>query len=89
MSAFNQAQTRLEQALSRLEQALDQRQDRSGEKELALVADIKGLREECSQLRGKLDSSNKRYARMQEVVGDVARRLDRTIGELDAMMERK
>lgn len=90
MSAFNQAQTRLEQALTRLETVLGERDIQAGgsEKEATLMSDIKGLRDECGQLRGKLDSSNKRYARMQEVVGGVASRLDKTIGELDAILER-
>lgn len=91
MSAFFQAQNRLERALERLEKALEERADEltsdSG-KEQALMSDVKGLRTECDQLRAKLAGSNKRYARMQSVVDEVATRLDTTIAELDTMLER-
>ena len=86
MSAFYQAQTRLEQALKRLETALQDRGDGS-ERENLMLAEVRGLREECEQLRGRLDGSNKRYARMQSIVSEVSDRLDKTIAELDGILE--
>lgn len=88
MSAFDEAQSRLETAMGRLEAVMAKRSEADeGGRETALMADVKSLREECDKLRGKLDSSNKRYARMQEVVGEVAGRLEKTIGELDTLLE--
>ncbi|MCB2010790.1 MAG: DUF4164 family protein [Geminicoccaceae bacterium] len=89
MSALSRAQTRLEQAVARLEKALGEHRSRSQESEASanVMQEVQSLRDECRDLRGKLDLANRRHAHLQTVVSQVSDRLDGSIGELDRLME--
>ncbi|MCB1972202.1 MAG: DUF4164 family protein [Geminicoccaceae bacterium] len=90
MSALSRAQTRLEQAVARLEKALGEHEARSAESSGSedVLHEVQALRDECRDLRGKLDRANRRHAHLQTVVSEVSVRLDGSITELDQMLER-
>ncbi|MCB2054983.1 MAG: DUF4164 family protein [Geminicoccaceae bacterium] len=89
MSALTRAQTRLEQAVARLEHAVSARSESLGEERASLLdREVGELRDECRDLRSRLEATTRRHARMQDMVTDVAGRLDGAIGELDQLLGR-
>ncbi len=82
MSTFAEASRRLEAAVMRLETAL--RQAPSG---AAAARELSLLEAECNSLRQALDMAEQRNRRLSEAADEVARRLDRAIGELSDIVE--
>lgn len=82
MSTLAEASRRLEAAVTRLETAL--RHVPSG---AAAARELRLLEAECNSLRQALDLAEQRNRRLSEAADEVARRLDRTIGELSDIVE--
>lgn len=82
MSTLAEASRRLEAAVTRLENAL--RHVPSG---AAAARELSLLEAECASLRQALDLAEQRNRRLVEATDEVARRLDRAIGELSDIVE--
>lgn len=102
MSQLEVAQQHLAQALKRLENALERRLVRPPSEADAdyqgvfaeitaerdeLTRDVRVLRSECDRLSAALSEMQRDHANLREVSGQVARRIDGSIAEIDRLLE--
>jgi ABC-type phosphate transport system auxiliary subunit len=95
MSQLEAARKRLAEALTRLENALTQRLAQGGlvapgdcERRLAAVtAERNMLRDECDRLSVTLSEMQRDHRNLRDVTGQVARRIDGSIAEIDRLLE--
>jgi hypothetical protein len=97
MSQLETAQRHLNRALRRLESALERRLVRAGNGEAApqgegggahedLNRNLAMLRDQCDRLSVALNEAQHDNRTLREVNGQVARRLDSSIAELDRLL---
>lgn len=95
MSQLEAAQEHLAKALKRLEDALTRRlsapppgSDADYERAFAqIVAERDELARECDRLNAALSEMQREHDRLREVTGQVSRRLDGSIAEIDRLLE--